>query len=144
MEKVDFSASLRLYSDDPVDKVILDWLATLPRREEENRTCRRGLNREVRQALYAYAKKRLGSTEKAGANSRRRRVAPAAQPLPARPAASSGSAGSPSAHAPGGVVDLRQTGDAVGGVPGGVGVPSDDGRSAVGRGPAPVGPLVRF
>ena len=62
-EKINFSVSLGLYDDDPIDRVILDWLDSMPVRNEDGgkrvRTARRGLNREVRQAIYAYAKKQV-------------------------------------------------------------------------------------
>lgn len=58
---IQLNASIRLYEDDPVDEVIIQWLDSLPRRQEQGgsrtRVYRRGIMREVRQALFEYAKK---------------------------------------------------------------------------------------
>lgn len=58
---IQLNASIRLYEDDPMDEVIIQWLDSLPRRQEQGesrtRVYRRGIMREVRQALFEYAKK---------------------------------------------------------------------------------------
>ena len=58
---IQLNASIRLYADDPMDEVIIQWLDSLPRRQEKGesrtRVYRRGIMREVRQALFEYAKK---------------------------------------------------------------------------------------
>lgn len=58
---IQLNASVYLYADDPMDAVIIEWLNSLPRRKEKGETrgrvYRRGITRELRHALFDYAKK---------------------------------------------------------------------------------------